>query len=192
MWCDTPYALSPQKGVLMNEKEILDRVYSLKNNQRRQILFTGGEPLEGDKKSLVKKLVKKLSKTNSGLWRQIRIETNGKEDISGLPNAVFSIDFKLPGSGMTQYMLEKNFKYIAKRKNPLDEVKFVVRNREDFDYSLSVIYRFALEQHNIVYSPVHSELPATELANWILKEGTMYSRLSLQLHKILWGNKRGV
>lgn len=174
----------------MTIQEVMDRVVSF--GRSGQILITGGEPLEGDKKNFVKALSLKILKNRNFRFQPVRIETNGAEDISGLKGNVFSIDYKLSGSGMNSRMLSANFNLISRRKNPEDEVKFVVRNRNDFEDSLSVISRFKLENCNLAYSPVYGELEPVILAEWIKKEGTMKSRLSLQVHKILWGNQKGV
>ena len=192
MWCDTGYALSYEKGTAMTVEEVISKTNSFSGN-KIQHLITGGEPLEATKRDFVQELANLIYEKNRGSdFELTRIETNGKELVTGLEHMVFSIDYKLPGSGMEQEMNPENFFYIAERKHPLDEIKFVVRNRNDFDHSLSVITRFGLENFNLVYSPVHGELVAADLADWIKNTGLAKSRLSLQLHKILWGDKKGV
>lgn len=193
LWCDTPYGLSYKSGTLMNVKEVMEQINIFTGSKKFQILVTGGEPLEKDKKKFTQAIANIIHQKNKDTdFSWIRVETNGKESIAGLKNMVFSIDYKLPGSGMERYMDPKNFITIAKRKNPLDEVKFVVRNQADYNHSLSIITKFHLENLNLVYSPVHTELNPEILAEWIKATCLPKSRLSLQLHKILWGNIKGV
>ena len=192
MWCDTGYALSYEKGDSMTTASVMEKLDEFSRN-KVQVLVTGGEPLEAEKRDFVQELANLVfEKNKNSSYAQTRIETNGMENISGLTNMVFSIDYKLPGSGMEAQMNPDNFRLIAERNNPLDEVKFVVRNRADFDHSLAVIERFHLSGSNLVFSPVHAELEAAVLADWIKDAGIPTSRLSVQLHKILWGDRKGV
>lgn len=192
LWCDTGYALSFEKGKFMTFEEILSKIEAFSTTA--QVLLTGGEPLEGEEKRKIC-----LAITES-IWEKrhnqenpfTRIETNGKEDIQGFPHAVFTLDYKLPGSGMEKYMLEENFYFLKQRNNPLDEIKFVVRNKRDFTRALEVIHSWKLYSLNLLFSPVANEQSPTELAEWIKEAKLPNSRLSLQIHKILWGNKRGV
>lgn len=101
------------------------------------------------------------------------------------------MDYKLPGSGMEDRMDQENFRILEKRHNSLDEIKFVVRDRIDFDRSIEVIREQKI-QTNILYSPVHGEVDAKELVEWIKVDNPPKCRLSLQIHKVLWGNQKGV
>lgn len=193
LWCDTPYALGPNTGEIMSVSESIRKVESF-GVKGTQILLSGGEPLEGaDKRdfcALFSEWVWK--KRHNSLFSSPRVETNGREPISGLENMVFTLDYKLPGSGMEEEMLPENFLFLRDRKNSLDEIKFVVRDRKDFERSLEVIDSYQLNKMNLLFSPVEKECSAADLAEWIKTAGIPNSRLSLQLHKILWGNKRGV
>jgi 7-carboxy-7-deazaguanine synthase len=191
LWCDTGYALSDSSGNGFTVSEVLERIESFTKTPV-QILLTGGEPLEGEKRNFCKELTKMIfQKRHNSNYAYTRIETNGKENILDLDYMVFSLDYKLPGSGMETFMSRENFHYLKQRKNPLDEIKFVVRDRIDFDRALEIIDEFSFNE-NIIFSPVYGELQSSELAEWIKEKTILGARLSLQLHKILWGEKRGV
>ena len=164
LWCDTGYALSEKAGSEMSMEEILAKVESFSKTPT-QILLTGGEPLEGEKKFFCAEFTKMVYlKRHNSNFAFTRVETNGKEDIQDLNNMVFSIDYKLPGSGMESLMNADNFHFIKTLNNPLDEVKFVVRDRADFDRSLEVIEEFGMNQ-NLIFSSVYHSLKPSLLAN---------------------------
>lgn len=191
LWCDTGYALSEKAGVEMSAEEILSKV-NASSKSPTQILFTGGEPLEGEKKFFCAELAKMVYlKRHNSTFAFTRVETNGKENIQDLKHMVFSIDYKLPGSGMEFQMNRDNFHFIKERNNPLDEVKFVVRDRADFDRSREVITEFQLNQ-NLIFSSVYHDLKPVVLAEWLKAENIPGARLSIQLHKYLWGEAHGV
>jgi 7-carboxy-7-deazaguanine synthase len=192
LWCDTEYSLSPNSGRLLSIDSILREVDELSKNPT-QVIITGGEPLEGinrDATILISILISE--KRKNSIFSFPRIETNGKESIIGIEKSVFTLDYKLPGSGMESEMNIDNFAVLKRRNNPLDEIKFVVRDKNDFERSLNVIQEYALENFNLLFSPVFNELPPNELSNWIKNANLSNSRLSIQLHKFLWGNVRGV
>ena len=72
-----------------------------------------------------------------------------------------------------------------------DEIKFVIQDYEDFSWSMDIIEKYQLNQSQILFSPVYNVLASEQLAEWILKH-QLNVRLQLQLHKILWGEKKGV
>ncbi len=192
LWCDTPYALSPKAGTEMSLDEVFAKVESFSNSST-QVLLTGGEPLENYNREFSQALAKKLqeNRKTSGNYTKVRVETNGAESIRDLQYMVFTLDYKLPGSGMENRMVAENFEIIRDRKEPLDEIKFVIRDRIDFDKTLDVIRRFSLSG-NLLVSPVFGELAPEILVDWIKEEGRTDLRLSLQTHKYVWGEKRGV
>lgn len=192
LWCDTPYALSPKAGTEMSLDEVIAEVERL-SQQSTQVLLTGGEPLEGSNRSFSEALAKRLyeNRKRSGIYTKVRVETNGAESIHDLGNMVFTLDYKLPGSGMETRMLEDNFIMIREREEALDEVKFVIRDRVDFDRALEVVDRFEL-RGNLLVSPVFNELHPETLVDWIKDSARTNLRLSLQTHKYVWGDKRGV
>ncbi len=194
LWCDTPYALGPKQGEALSFDQILSKILELDKTEDRQILFTGGEPLEGKNRDFVLFLsnsIYKKRKTNDKPFPLSRVETNGKESIEGLEHCVFSLDYKLPGSGMEEHMNLENLQILRKRHNYLDELKFVVRDGIDFQRSISLLSEFS-PGTNVLYTPVFGELDPIELAEWIKKENPPKARLSLQIHKVIWGEKKGV
>jgi 7-carboxy-7-deazaguanine synthase len=174
-FCDTPYAYNQGKEMSIND--ILNQVkkYNCKN-----ILLSGGEPLL-DPTSFV--LVEKLY--NNGYF--ILIETNGSIPIQKyLAYVTFSMDIKCPSTGMTEKMCWINLKDIRQD----DEVKFVIANKNDYNFAKKIITNFNIKG-SILFSPVWEKLNPKDLAKWILKDN-LNVKLSLQIHKIIWGNKRGV
>lgn len=191
LWCDTGYALSKNAGNEYSVEEIIKKIEEISKTPS-QIILTGGEPLENEKRFFCIELTKMISQKRHNLnYAYTRIETNGKESILDLENMVYSLDYKLPGSGMEKFMNRENFHFISKRKNPLDEVKFVVRDKIDFLRAVEVIDEFLLNQ-NLIFSPVYNELAPEILAEWIKEKNIIGAKFSIQLHKFLWGEKRGV
>lgn len=144
--------------------------------------ITGGEPLlQQGTAALIRKLIAQ--------HETVLVETNGSLDISILPKECIRIvDVKCPSSGMAHSFLERNIASLR----PHDEVKFVIGSREDFDFALAFIGRHVLQKKaELLFSPVSGSVPPEELARWIL-ESNAPVRLQLQLHKILWGDRRGV
>ncbi|WP_039948369.1 7-carboxy-7-deazaguanine synthase QueE [Leptospira fainei] len=192
LWCDTAYALSPNAGREMSVEEVVFEIRSL-SAVSTQVLLTGGEPLEAGNGKFSKILANRLreERKSSGNFPRARVETNGAELIQDLPDMVFTLDYKLPGSGMEDRMRVENFEIIRDRNDPLDEIKFVVRDRQDFERTIDVVDRFQLEG-NLLVSPVFKELSPELLVEWIKEIGKSNLRLSLQTHKYIWGDKRGV
>ncbi len=194
LWCDTPYALGPDLGDLLKPEDILSKIDSIDPFHSKQILITGGEPLEGENGLLTRSIsdLIYLNRTQATKpYPASRIETNGKEALDLLPNRVFTMDYKLPGSGMESEMNLENFNILRKRHNSLDEIKFVIRDRYDFLRSLEILKEKKPDTH-VLFSPVHEDLDPIELVEWLKVENPPNSRLSLQIHKFLWGNKKGV
>ncbi len=192
LWCDTPYALSPRKGEKLHFSEILAKIQSLCVDTFPQILITGGEPLEGENRNLTIELANSYPLICKNPRHPYpRIETNGAETLGGLKSMVFTMDYKLPGSGMEDRMIPENFQILNERQNPLDEIKFVVRDRLDFERSLEICKEYKVNTW-ILYSPVEGEMDPRELAEFVKRHPSPNARLSLQIHKVLWGNTRGV
>ncbi|MCH9031493.1 MAG: radical SAM protein [candidate division Zixibacteria bacterium] len=177
-YCDTVYAY--QEGEDMSIAEIMEKIdsYDVKLAE-----ITGGEPLlQSETPALAQRLIESGYKT--------LIETSGSIAINTLPDECIRIvDFKTPSCGMSEKNLWKNVDYLTKR----DEVKFVVRTREDFDWALEQISkRELIEKCAVSVSPVFGELDNQVLAEWIL-ESKLPLRLNLQIHKYIWDPQtRGV
>jgi 7-carboxy-7-deazaguanine synthase len=173
-YCDTEYAF--HEGRQMSIEEVLHEVNRYPSDL---VEITGGEPLL---QAPVHKLVRTL--LNSG--KSVLIETGGSRDIRPVdPRAVLVYDIKCPGSGMADKNLWENLAHLR----PHDEIKFVIGDRTDFEWARSCINEQGLAgRFTVLFSPVWDQLPARQLADWILEEG-LNVRLQLQLHKILWGGE---
>jgi 7-carboxy-7-deazaguanine synthase len=177
-WCDTAYAFN--EGERRSEEDILSRIADY---PCRLVELTGGEPLaQGAAFPFVTRLA------DEG-W-QVLIETSGHVLLEGLdPRAVAIMDVKTPGSAETHRMEWRNLELLR----PTDELKFVIKDRADYEWSRGLIReRNLADRCPILFSPVHGVLDPGDLANWILADG-LAVRLQVQLHKYLWpGVMRGV
>ena len=177
-YCDTPYAW--QGGTLTAVDELTAAAV---NSGTEIVEVTGGEPLIHDETVI---LLRKL--LDAGL--EVLLETNGSVDISGVPPAVRKIlDCKTPGSLMAEKNLFTNYQFLQKH----DEIKFVVTSKEDFNWSLQVIekYKLAEKTANLIFSPVWGAVGFEELAQWVVECGKPV-RMQLQMHKLIWGDRKGV
>jgi 7-carboxy-7-deazaguanine synthase len=178
VWCDTPYAF--EEGDLKSIDEIVAEIDRWKT---RFVLVTGGEPLAQDS---VHDLIARLNDRD----HEVSIETGGSLDISTLDRRVTIVmDLKCPGSGMSDRNRLDNLEYLKST----DEVKFVVRDRADYEWAREVIRRHELPRRcGVLVSPVHGVLQPRSLARWVL-EDRLGVRLQLQIHKYIWSAEaRGV
>lgn len=180
-WCDTLYARQ-EKGTIFTLEEILNIIaqYNCK-----MVEITGGEPLLQQPVSNLMKILLEKGYT-------VLLETNGACSIKNVPPGVIKImDIKCPSSGMEKYILWENISYL----NPfLDEIKFVIADRNDYDYATEKIrsYQLLKKCRVVLFSPVAGRISLQELAHWILQDG-LPVRLQPQLHRLIWGdNMRGV
>jgi len=121
---------------------------------------------------------------------QVMLETGGSLPVGNVPRQVIkAVDFKAPSSGM----MKKNRWSILDDLAPHDEVKFVIGDRNDYDWARARIEEHGLTQrHTVLFSTVFGKLEPRELAEWLLAD-RLRARLQLQLHKVIWGpDKRGV
>jgi 7-carboxy-7-deazaguanine synthase len=177
-WCDTAYAF--HEGSKRGEDEVLSQVESFPCNL---VELTGGEPLS---QPAAFPFITQL--LDSG--REVLVETSGHVLLAGLdPRAVAIMDIKAPGSGETHRMEWRNLDLLK----PIDEVKFVIADRRDYEWSRDLVREKTLvDRCPVLFSPVHGVLDPGELARWILADG-LPVRLQVQLHKYLWpGVERGV
>jgi 7-carboxy-7-deazaguanine synthase len=176
-WCDTTYAF---QGGEEQSREAL--VAALGRLPTRLCCLTGGEPLlQPELPALCRDLL-------AAGW-EVTVETHGQRPTEALPPEVVRIlDVKPPGSGEET----RDFAYLAGLR-PHDEVKFVVASEEDFRWSAEVIRRHQLEgRAALLLSPVFGKVTSKALTEWLLASG-LEARLSLQLHKLVWGPEiRGV
>jgi 7-carboxy-7-deazaguanine synthase len=177
-YCDTTYAYD--EGDEIPEAQLLKTIarFNLKS-----VMITGGEPLlQNEVFSLVDTLIQRSY--------LVLIETNGTIDISRLnKKAVKILDIKCPGSGETD---KANWENLSKLTDK-DEIKFVITNREDYEWAKWVSRKFNLyTRHTLNFSPAHSTMKPEALASWILQDDIPV-RLNVQLQKYIWKNgKRGV
>ena len=177
-WCDTTYAF--YGGTMMPMETILAQVRSYDCSL---VEVTGGEPLH-QPGSLV--LLTELCQAGF----QVLLETSGACDISQVDTRVSIIlDVKCPGSGMMDRMRWDTLTHLSRK----DEVKFVLKDRNDYEWARDIIEHYALANRCPVHmSPVHGVLHLQSLAEWILKD-RLPVRVQLQLHKFIWDPQtRGV
>jgi 7-carboxy-7-deazaguanine synthase len=177
VYCDTAYAF--QGGADVTADAVLEEVA---RHPCRLVCLTGGEPL-------LQRELPALARALLARGYEVTVETHGQRPLDGLPpDVVRIVDVKTPGSGA----VTTDFGYLD-RLAPRDEVKFVVASREDFTWSLEVIRRHALDgRAHVLFSPVWGKVEPRDLAAWMLASGVQ-ARLSLQIHKVIWGAEaRGV
>ena len=116
------------------------------------------------------------------------METGGAIDTIGVDARVAVIlDVKTPGSGEMENNVWTNLEHLK----PKDEVKFVLCDRQDYDWAKQLLAERAIsEKCSVLFSPVYSQVSPTELAEWILQD-KLPVRMQVQLHKILWGEVPG-
>ena len=177
-WCDTEYGYNGGKDLSL--EQVLKEVSALNTNL---VEVTGGEPLLQEETPQLVDLLLENGYT-------VLIETAGSIDISCVSKkAVRIVDMKCPGSGM----LDKNFYKNLDLVTDKDEIKFVIKDKADFDWAVNLIKRHDLESKTqILISPVYGEMDQEKLTEWLLESG-INARLQVQLHKIIWGpDKTGV
>jgi len=175
-YCDTSYAFTGGESLEFNEI-----VQQVKQYKTRYITVTGGEPL-------AQKACNDLLTLLCDEHYLVSLETSGALDISDVDSRVIRVmDIKTPSSGEQEKNLLSNIQYLSQQ----DEVKFVICNREDYDWSKAFIKEYDLLQKcEVLFSPVHGDISATDLADWIL-EDQLPVRFQIQLHKYLWNDEPG-
>ena len=175
-YCDTAYAF--HGGEWWEAEAVLARVREL---GARYVCVTGGEPL-------AQKTCPELLATLCDAGLRVSLETSGAMCLEGIdPRVVLVVDVKTPGSGEAT----RNRYGELQRLTPKDQVKFVICDRGDYEWSRGKVRELALESRcAVLFSPSHEQLPARQLADWIL-EDRLPVRFQIQLHKYLWGNTPG-
>lgn len=175
-YCDTQYAY--HGGDEINLDSI---VYKVIQAGVKTVEITGGEPLlQADTSLLVEKLLNEKFR--------VLIETNGSQNIGNIDRrAIVILDIKTPGSGMDKKMDFSNIHFLK----PADEVKFIITDRNDYEWSKEIIEKYTLfERCNVLFSPSFGVLPSRMLAEWMIND-KIDGRLNLQLHKYIFGLERG-
>jgi 7-carboxy-7-deazaguanine synthase len=178
-WCDTTYSFN--EGRKMSVDDVVEEV---RRYDSPLVEVTGGEPLlQPDVYPLMDRLLEG--------GRTVLLETGGQVNVSRVPGAVVKVmDVKCPGSGESDRNEWGNIDLLGSR----DQVKFVIKDRIDYEYARDAVTRHALDRRcaAVLFSPVHGVMHPKELSEWIL-EDRMPVRLQLQIHKHIWGPEvRGV
>ena len=174
-YCDTEYAFYEGKDI-----EIPEIMAKIKQWNCNLVEVTGGEPLFQDE---CIDLLNELTNQNY----EVLLETGGSLSISDVPIEIVRIvDFKCPSSGMEK----KNLWSIVNDLQPHDEVKFVIGDREDFDWAKEMLNKYSLnEKCSILFSPTFGKIDPSLIVEWIL-EGDIPVRMQLQMHKLIWESER--
>jgi 7-carboxy-7-deazaguanine synthase len=171
-WCDTPYSF--HEGA----KRALDDVFTEVDRYACPLVeVTGGEPL-------LQEGVYPLMEGLLARGKQVLLETGGHRSTARVPPQVVTIlDVKCPGSGEAHRMDWANLD----RLRAHDEVKFVIKDRADYDYAVDVVAKHALAGRvaAILFSPVHGVMDLRQLSEWVLAD-QLPVRVQVQLHKLIW------
>lgn len=184
-YCDTRWASERQADC--QELSAGDILKILAGFQVNNVTVTGGEPL-------LQKRVDVLLKTLADAGYRVEIETNGSIALAGYrrisPAIVFTVDYKLPGSGMESQMLFENFREMSAQ----DTIKFVVSDRDDLQRAYDVCERKLPECKGAVFlSPVFGRIEPDEIVDFMKEKHWNRARLQIQLHKVIWNpERRGV
>mgnify|MGYP001068831362 CR=1 FL=1 len=175
-WCDTTYSF--QGGETLALGEVLQQVAAF---EVATVCVTGGEPL-------AQKGCPALLTALCDEGYSVSLETSGAYDIAAVdPRVSRIVDVKPPESGECGQNRWDNIPLL----NARDEVKFVLANRADYDWSCAAVRQHELiARCPVLFSPVQGELDPQQLAEWILAD-RLPVRMQLQLHKLLWGNAPG-
>lgn len=170
-WCDTEYAF--YGGEKLAVSEILEKI---RHWPCKLVEITGGEPL-------LQKYLPDLIAALLAEEYEVMLETGGHMDLSTIDAKVKKIvDVKCPGSGESEKMCFDNLRAIL----PTDEVKFVIQDRADYEYALTIIKEYNLETRaTVLISPVFEKSEYKNVVKWLLEDG-IKARIQLQLHKFIW------
>jgi len=177
VYCDTEYAFSG--GELQSISQVAARVADY---APRYVTVTGGEPLA--QRNCLSLLV---ALCDAGY--EVSLETSGAVSVADVdPRVVKVLDLKTPASGEMARNDYTNIPLLSQR----DQVKFVICDREDYDWARFKLDEYGLAERvsDVLFSPSHGQLPPRELAEWILADN-LPVRLQLQLHKLLWNDQPG-
>jgi 7-carboxy-7-deazaguanine synthase len=175
-YCDTAYAF--HGGDWWELPAILAQV---REQGAQHVCVTGGEPLAQ------KNCLELLEQLCTQGYR-VSLETSGAMALADVDErVVLVVDVKTPGSGEES---RNRYAELA-RLTRKDLVKFVICSREDYEWSVAKLRELGLDSRcSVLFSPSHEELPARDLADWVLQD-RLPVRFQIQLHKYLWGNARG-
>jgi len=175
-YCDTEYAF--HEGGWMTASEILGQVAGY---QSRYVTVTGGEPL-------AQRPCTELLAQLCDAGYAVSLETSGAVDISKVDARVCIVmDVKTPGSGEAEKNEAANLVHLKQT----DQIKFVICDRTDYEWSRAFLQRERLaERCELLFSPAWGRVEPKDLAEWVLAD-RLPVRVQVQLHKLLWGETRG-
>jgi len=177
-YCDTEYAFYDGKDMTISQ--IIKKIESFNCDL---IEITGGEPLL---QNGCIELIEKLQSIN----KKILIETGGSLPIKNIPQKTHIIlDLKCPSSNMEKKNYWDNINYLK----PIDEVKFVIGDKNDYNWAKRKIKKYKLiDKCSVLMSPTYNKIEAKKITKWILKDN-LDVRFQIQLHKIIWeDSEKGV
>ncbi len=191
-FCDTSWA---NEGDVPYGEESAEEIYQyVKESGVEYVTLTGGEPLlQKNMTELVKRLMELPYLT-------VEFETNGsillkemdefRKKMGQQERILFTMDYKLPKSGMEQHMKRENFGCLGKT----DTVKFVAGSREDLNRMKQVIEKNKLQrQCNLYVSPVFGSIEPSKIVEYLIEEKLVFVTMQLQMHKFIWDpDQRGV
>ena len=175
-YCDTTYSFTG------GEWQTLDSIVAtVKQFKTPYVCVTGGEPLA---QKACNDLLTMLCDQNF----QVSLETSGAMDISIVdPRVIKVMDLKTPASGEMEKNRLQNIEHLSSH----DEVKFVICNRDDYDWAKQILEEYKIDTRcQVLFSPVHGDIAPAQLAEWILHDH-LNVRFQIQLHKYLWGEAPG-
>ena len=175
-YCDTEYAFTG--GEWMGMDEILERVADYK---AKYVTVTGGEPL-------AQKLCNDLLVKLCDVGYEVSLETSGALSVAEVDSRVVKVmDLKTPASGEMDKNLYDNIEYLDSK----DQVKFVICDESDYQWSCSMVEKYKLAGRcEVLFSAGFHSLQASKLADWILRDN-LPVRMQVQLHKYLWDDEPG-
>lgn len=170
-WCDSEFTFTG--GVRLTIDEVIHEVEKF---GCELVELTGGEPM-------LQKDINELAARLADLGHIVLIETGGHRDISTLdPRVIRIMDLKCPASGECERNLWSNIEHLR----PIDEVKFVIADRDDYDWALGTIREHRLEDRvKLLISTAFGLIEPDQVVKWMLEDG-LRARFQLQLHKYIW------
>lgn len=185
-YCDTAWANQKDTAFRnMSEDAIVDYI---RTSGVTNVTLTGGEPLLQPGIELLLECIGTIPDI------QIEIETNGSMDIVAFTHLrvrpAFTLDYKLPGSGMEEDMKTENYQYLESK----DTVKFVILDWQDLERAGQIIEKYGLQGRcGIYFSPVFGRIEPAEIVRYMMEQKLNQVHMQLQLHKFIWTpDQRGV
>lgn len=184
IYCDTGYAQhTSQAKEWISLPKLLERIPSYPG----RVCITGGEPLAHPAMPAFLSMLAPLGRV------EISVETNGSIELPlelcgrHLSTLSWAVDIKCPSSGMAAH----NFYGNIYRLRPFDQLKFIIGDKEDYDFAKSILAEHRECRVSVVFQPIWRTMNPATLVQWVLKD-ELQVRVSLQSHKFIWGTRRGV